>query len=93
MAVKIPQPKDPFDERPYSVGFPGKLSQGETIESQTVSVVKETDLVISDIQVDGHVVKFIASGGRPKEYKIEVAITTSLGRKYQGTALLTVAHL
>lgn len=93
MAVKIPQPKDPYDERPYSVGFPGKLTTDETITDFEVAVVKETDLIISDKQVDGHTIKFMVSGGRPKEYKIEVSITTSLGRKYQGTALLTVAQL
>ena len=85
-----------FDWAPKTNGDPTKtdwLEAGETIASYSVSA--DSGITIdSDTLADNNtsVVVWVSGGTDGTRYKIKCAITTTLGRKAERTAILPVAQ-
>lgn len=98
MSVLAPEllKKEPSEYLPFDMGFGGILETGETIEESapqpTFVIDPSGELAIDTISVSGGdtVIFWVASGVHGRSYFIHCAITTSDGKKREGTGQLKV---
>ena len=76
--------KQPVDVVDYDIDYSEWLSEGDTIESATVTVAPATNLVIDSLFVNDPRIKIWVSGGtNGVTYKVTVTATTADGRVKQ----------
>ena len=76
--------KQPVDVVDYDIDYSEWLSDGDTLESATVTVAPATNLVIDSVFVNDPRIKIWVSGGtNGVTYKVTVTATTADGRVKQ----------
>lgn len=76
--------KQPVDVVDYDIDYSEWLSEGDTIESATVTVAPATNLAIDSVFVNDPRIKIWVSGGTNSvTYKVTVTATTADGRVKQ----------